>query len=64
VTSGKVKDAKAFDSKAAVEKYIRKLDITATFSMLGVFMSNLKMGKERYAYFKPLFLAPSLNTNV
>jgi hypothetical protein len=47
VTGGKVTEAKAFDSKAAIEEYIRELGIPATFYTSGVFMSNLKLATRK-----------------
>jgi hypothetical protein len=47
VTGGKITEAKAFDSKAAIEEYIRELGIPATFYMSGIFMSNLKLATRK-----------------
>ena len=41
LTGGKFAKVEHFDSKAAVEQYIRDLGIPATFMMPGFFMSNL-----------------------
>ena len=41
LTGGKFPNVEHFDSKAAVEQYIRDLGIPATFFMPGFFMSNL-----------------------
>jgi uncharacterized protein YbjT (DUF2867 family) len=41
VTAGKLPHVYHFDGKAAVEEYIRSLDISATFFMPGFYMSNL-----------------------
>ncbi|MCJ1247374.1 hypothetical protein MMC30_004588 [Trapelia coarctata] len=47
ITNGKLKKAKAFDSKAAVEEYIRELNLPASFYMSGIFMSNLKLATRK-----------------
>jgi hypothetical protein len=47
VTGGKIAEAKAFDSKAIIEEYIREVGIPATFYMSGVFMSNLKLATRK-----------------
>ena len=47
LTGGKFPNVEHFDSKAAVEQYIRDLGIPATFFMPGFFMSNLPGGMLR-----------------
>ena len=47
LTGGKFPNVEHFDSKAAVEQYIRELGIPATFFMPGFFMSNLPGGMFR-----------------
>ena len=47
LTGGKFPNVEHFDSKAAVEQYIRDLDIPATFFMPGFFMSNFPGGMFR-----------------
>ena len=42
LSGGKYKNVYHFDSKAAIEKYIRDLGIPASFFMPGFFMSNLQ----------------------
>ncbi|KAM0231507.1 hypothetical protein ACHAP5_011038 [Fusarium lateritium] len=45
ITSGKIQQAREFDSKAEVEKFIRQLEIPATFIMPGFYMSLFVPGK-------------------
>jgi uncharacterized protein YbjT (DUF2867 family) len=47
LSKGALPDVKHFDSKAAVETYIRELGIPATFFLPGFFMSNLPGGALR-----------------
>jgi hypothetical protein len=47
LSKGALPDVKHFDSKAAVESYIRELGIPATFFLPGFFMSNLPGGALR-----------------
>ncbi len=47
LTGGKFHNVEHFDSKAAVEQYIREIGIPATFFMPGFFMSNLPGGSFR-----------------
>ena len=47
LTGGKFPNVDHFDSKAAVEQYIRDLGIPATFFMPGFFMSNFPGGMFR-----------------
>lgn len=47
LSGGKFPNVEHFDSKAAVEQYIRDLGIPATFFMPGFFMSNLPGGMLR-----------------
>jgi uncharacterized protein YbjT (DUF2867 family) len=49
LSKGALTEVKHFDSKAAVEKYIRELGIPATFFLPGFFMSNLPGGIFRQA---------------
>ena len=47
LTNGKFPNVEHFDSKAAVEQYIREIGIPATFFMPGFFMSNFPGGSFR-----------------
>ncbi|MCJ1277498.1 hypothetical protein MMC21_005311 [Puttea exsequens] len=49
LTGGKFSGVEHFDSKAAVEKYIREIGVPATFFMPGFFMSNIPGGMMRPA---------------
>jgi uncharacterized protein YbjT (DUF2867 family) len=43
VSNGKLSKVHHFDTKAEVEKYIRSLNIPATFVNPGCFMANLRI---------------------
>lgn len=47
LTGGKFPNVEHFDSKAAVEQYIRQIGVPATFFMPGFFMSNFPGGSFR-----------------
>ena len=47
LTDGKFPNVEHFDSKAAVEGYIREIGVPATFFMPGFFMSNIPGGMMR-----------------
>ncbi|DAA75428.1 TPA_exp: putative NmrA family transcriptional regulator [Trichophyton benhamiae CBS 112371] len=44
VSGGKLTGVSHFDSKAAVEEYIRSIDVPATFFLPGFYMSNIPAG--------------------
>ncbi|MCJ1478103.1 hypothetical protein MMC13_006778 [Lambiella insularis] len=58
MSGGKLMDARAFDSKAAVEEYIRTLGLPATFYMSGLHMSSIRASTrktpDRYTIAWPL----------